>query len=297
MSGAANGSMGAGAAPSAAGSNNSAGNGTSSNAGGGVSPGSVPSGGGTSVDWTHGMNDGHKAYVSQKGFKDPVSVLDSYINMEKLMGVPQDRLLKLPSKPDDPAWGDVYERLGRPRDPKEYQLEIPKGGDETFAGWARSAFHELGLSKSAGEKLAAKWNEYVQGTQTQRTQVTAQKAALEEAGLKKEWGAAFDKHVAMAQNAAKSFGLDGDTLDRLESSMGYVGALKFLHGMASRVGEAQFVSGGSGGKGYNGVMPPDAARGRIEALRGDSDFVRRYAAGESSAKEEMERLHKMAYPE
>jgi hypothetical protein len=252
---------------------------------------------GSVSDWTTGLNDDLRGYVQNKGFKDPGAVVDSYRNIEKLMGVPQERLLKLPAKEDDPGWSEVYDRLGRPKDPKEYKIEVPKGDDGKFAEWARGTFHELGISKNAGEKLVGKWNEYAQNAQKTHFETYSAQAEKEEGALKKEWGLAFEKHVSIAKQAVNSFGLDGESIEKLEGALGYGKLMKLLHNIGSKLGEGQFHSSGSTGSGFNGALTPDAARNKIQTLRGDADFVRRYANGEMSAKEEMERLHRMAYPE
>ena len=80
----------------------------------------------TPPSWTTGFTDELKGYVDAKGFKDAQSVVESYRNFEKIKGVPQERLLTLPEKDEDPSWNDVWKRLGRPDQPKDYQLEVPK---------------------------------------------------------------------------------------------------------------------------------------------------------------------------
>src|SRR4051812_7514574 len=76
-----------------------------------------PSGGAPAApaDWTAGLNEATRGFVENRGFKDPQTLADSYVNLEKLMGVPKDRLLQVPEKDDDAeGWGKVYNRLGRP---------------------------------------------------------------------------------------------------------------------------------------------------------------------------------------
>jgi hypothetical protein len=44
-------------------------------------------------------------------------------------------------------------------------------------------------------------------------------------------------------------------------------------------------------------MTPDQARSEIQRLRGDSEFVRRYVAGDAESRLKMERLHRWAFGE
>ncbi len=259
---------------------------------GGASNSPVPAG-----DWTSGLGDDLKGYVQNKGFKDTASVLNSYMNMEKLMGVPAERLLKLPATAEDPAWGDIHEKLGRPKDAKEYQLDIPKG-QEKFGEWAKNTFHELGITKSAGEKLTAKWNEFNKSSGEESAAAYNAKVDAETGALKSEWGMAFEKHMSIAKNAAQQFKMDGAVIDKLEASMGYTGVMKFLHDIGSKLGEGNFVGAGSGGgSDFSGVLSPTQAIAKIQALRRDSDFVRRYTAGDAKATDEFHKLHQMAYPD
>jgi hypothetical protein len=250
------------------------------------------------TDWTSGLNDDLKGYVQTKGFKDPVSVLDSYRNLEKLVGVPKERLLKLPEKDDAPEWNEIYGKLGRPEKPEEYKLPMPeKGGSEEFSKWAQTTFHGLGLSRKQGEQLVAKWNEFQGGTQKSLSEAQAVKLEAENTSLKREWGAAFEQNAAAVEHAAKEFGMNEKQLLALKEVMGPSSAMKFLHAIGSKISEAPFLGTGDGGsRGNNGALTPAAARHRIAELGGDGDFMRRYAEGGASERAEMERLHKWGYP-
>lgn len=293
MSEAAGGAASTAVAGGAQGAAPGAGTSAGSNSGAPATPSAPISSPGLAGDWKTSLNDQHKAYVEQKGFTDPVSVLDSYINIEKLLGVPQDRLLKLPTKSDDPAWGDVYNKLGRPTDPKEYKIDVPQGMDAKFADWARSTFHELGITKDAGEKLAAKWNGFQSEAQKAQTESYNQRVSQENENLKKDWGMAYDQNINIAKSAASAFGLDAPTIDKLESALGFAGTMKFLSNIGEKIGEGKFITGGAG-QNFGGALTPEQARGRIQNLRQDPDFVNRYVKGDLAAREEMERLHRMA---
>lgn len=247
--------------------------------------------------WTDGFSDDLKGYVENKGFRDAASVVDSYINLEKLVGVPKDRLLKVPEKLDDDAsLMEIYNRLGRPEKADSYKVDVPEGGDKNFASWAQNTFHELGLTQRQGEALAAKWNEYVGGLNETATTENLAKIEADNLSLKKEWGAAYEAEVGKAKQAVSEFGLDSDTIDQLENAMGFAGVMKFFNKIGSKLGEGKFVNG-EGSPSFNGSLTPQAAQARINALRQDSEFIKRFTGGDTSARDEMERLHKMAYPE
>ncbi len=248
-------------------------------------------------DWTTGLNDDTRGYVQNKGFKDPGAVLDSYRNLEKLMGLPAENVLKLPVKDDDvDGWNKVHAKLGRPEKADEYQIAMPeKGGDPAFAKWAKEQFHGLGLSKKQGETLAAKWTEFMGGQVQAQTADLAAKGQAAESGLKKEWGAAYEQNMAMVERAANTLGMDDKVLHAFRDSMGGAEAAKFIHGLSQKLGEGKFVSG-EGNQGFGGALTPSQAQQQLQSLRSDPDFVRRYTAGGSKEKAEMDRLHQFAYP-
>jgi hypothetical protein len=251
---------------------------------------------GLPADWTQPLSAEYKNYVQQKGFKDPGAVLESYVNLEKLVGVPKEQLLKLPQKADDPAWNDVYSKLGKPEKSDGYNLVVPKeNGDENFANWAKETFHGLNLSKAQGENLVEKWNAYIAGVREAQAKEYEAAVLKDVEKLKTDWGMAHDQNLRIAQRAAEVLGFDEAKIDQFEQVMGFQGVMRLLHDLGTKLGEDKFVSGEglAGGKGF---LTPDTAQQRIQALKGDPEFAKRYVAGEVAARDEMERLHKMAYP-
>lgn len=221
-------------------------------------------------------------------------VIKGFRNAEKYIGTPAESLIKLPkADAPDEAWNEVYTKLGRPSDPKEYSLPIPDGIDPAYAESAKAKFHEIGLTARQAKALAEWNNEYV-GKQVGNQEQQYKTAVAEQTNaLKAEWGQAFDQNVNIAKRAAQEFGVDAATIDRMEAAMGFDGVMKFFNAIGSKVGEHSFVDGES--QGFNGGMTPNAAQSRIRQLQNDGEFVKKYIAGNVEARTEMERLHKLAY--
>jgi len=254
----------------------------------------APTGGG---EWTTGFNDDLKGYVQTKGFKDPASVLDSYRNLEKLMGAPKERLLRLPDKDDAPEWGDVYSRLGRPADAKEYKLEIaPELAPEAEVEALRSAFHKQGLTKRQAEALMGDVKAYREAMAADRQTKQAEEVNAQANALKKEWGLAYTQNLNSAKAAAMAFGLSGEQVDKLETIFGGNEVIKMLHTARTKMGEHNFV-GADQKVSSMGVLSPEAAKHKLSTLRQDQSFIQKYTSGDVSAREEMARLHAWAYPD
>jgi hypothetical protein len=248
------------------------------------------------TNWIEGIGDADlKGWAQNKGFKEPADALNSYRNLEKLMGADKaGRTVMLPAKWDDPKEvAAFHEKIGVPKDPTGYKL--PDGADPEMAKWAPNVFHKAGLTPRQAEALTAEWNSMVGGrAEAMKAQMEA-KAAEDLSALKSEWGAAYNDKLARAKSAAKALGVSEEIADKLETALGTGGLLKFFAGLGEKMGEDTAVDGKGQGS-FSGAKTPEAARAEIATLRADPEFTRRYVAGDAEAKQKMEQLHKWAYP-
>jgi hypothetical protein len=284
-----------GAAASAANGGAAAASGNTGAGGSSAGASSAAATGATSAqDWTSGFTEESRGYVQNKGWKSNVDLLDSYRNFEKLQGVPQEQIIRLPKEEDAAGWRQVKERLGAPSKPEDYQLEVPKeGGNPELAKWASEQFHKLGISKKDGQEFIKAWNEN-QGAQSKSSKEAFQtKVAQEVSSLKKEWGAAYDQNCQAGKRAAAELGVDGPTIGKLESVLGTAATVKLFQQIGAKFGEGSFVAGNPAGG--DGPMTPAQAKAKIKMNQGDPDFVKRYVSGNSKERMEMEMLHKYAY--
>lgn len=245
--------------------------------------------------WFDGFDPELKGYVQNKQFKDPGDLAKAYWNLEKLRGVPQERLITLPEKADDPAWGDIYDRLGRPKDPNGYEFKQPEGMESPeFLEWSKKTMHELGIPKRQAEQLVSKWNEFVMGSAQKEHETMQQEFQVQDQTLKREWGMAYDQNVQVASNATKGLGVSPDQVEALEQVLGFGGVMKLFHQIGSKFSEGTFVAPSSN-NGFS-AMTPEAAQQRIMQLRQDSNFVSRLLQKDADAKNEWDRLHQMLSP-
>ena len=252
--------------------------------------------GGAAPDWREGIEGDLRGYVDNKGWENPAALAESYRNLEKLQGVPADRLLKLPdADAESGEWGEGYSRLGRPENPDGYNIEVPEGADSAFADRMKQMFHDAQLPKSMAENLTKSWNKYTAEREENQQKEYADKVKADEKALRAEWGAAYDQNVAKARLAARELGMTDDQAAAMEESLGFKETLKFLGNIGSKFGEDAFVSGDNNSFG-DGALTPEQAKNEIAELRRDPEFVKKYLGGDRDARREMERLHEMAYP-
>lgn len=261
--------------------------------GAGASGGAGASAGGSS-DWTSGLDELTRGFVQNKGWKGPADVLTSYQNLEKLHGVPAEQIIKLPTKADDvEAWNGIYDRLGRPKEAKDYKIEAPKeGGDPKFVEWAKTTFHGLGFTDKQAVGLAAKWNEHISGAQAAQLEAQKTKNAEEGAALQKEWGAAYDQKSKQADAAMRVLGLKPEMMVAFNQAVGFSAAMKALADIGAKVGEDSFVGGG----GAPSANSQEGAKSKLDALKSDGAFMSRYLNGDAAAKDELEKLMQVAFP-
>ncbi len=254
--------------------------------------------GATEKPWTEGFDADTLGYVTNKQWSGPADVLKSYRNLEKLHGVPAEKLVKVPDPEDVEGWKQAYQRLGAPDTADKYDIPLPKeGGDEAYAKWARETFHGAGLNVRQAKAVVEAHNKYMAEHAAAQATKYQESVAADEAALKGEWKADYEANMAAAKRAAAAFGWTGETIDKLEKALGYPALMKMAHEMGKRLGTDDGFVEGDGGNGGGGTPSSSAgAIARIAELRKDKAFCARFAAGDAEAKAEMKRLHAVAYP-
>lgn len=252
-------------------------------------------------DWAKsGVSADDLGFVQNKGWADIPAVLNSYKGLEKLIGAPQDQIIRIP-KADAPVeeWNGVWDKLGRPKTAAEYSLPVPEGDKGEFAKQAAEWFHEVGVPHAAAKKLAEKWNEYAGGQMKAIIDAEATRDAEQIAALTKEWGAGMQANSEVVDRAASTFGMTPEQLGALKKAMGPGEAMKFMHNIGSKIGvEDKLITGDTTQPGFGQGTSPAAARAEISRLQKSADFAREFNsqndAIRSAAREKMRLLNLQA---
>jgi hypothetical protein len=259
-------------------------------------PGTVPTTSEPAATWYSGFDQETLGWMENRGLtkmdqnKALEAAINGHRNAEKYMGVPADKLARIPDweKADKVELDQFFGKLGRPSSPNDYKLPLPEGSSPEFAKEASTWFHEAGLNERQANAVVTKWNDYVQSITVRETETAQSKFQEQEASLKREWGAAFEQEVGFAKNATRALGLNEQQVSALENALGFDGLLKMMNSIGKKTGEAKFVTGESS---TNGPMTPAQAKARIDTLRNDKEWVNKYLSGNVDARAEMERLH------
>ena len=214
------------------------------------------------ASWTTGLPDDLRGYVETKGFKDTAALAESYRNLEKLRGVPQDRLLTLPEDmTKEGALDAVFSRLGRPETADKYSNTIGEAlTDDTYKAAAAEA-HKLGLTDSQFAGMQ---------TWLKNTMTGLDAARREEIDATfSDWREQNPQRFEAAKRLMAAAGVDDKTVDRM--LQGDTSVLFDTFGkLGARMGERPIVAGD--GDPELG-MSPAAAKARIAQLFSDKTFM------------------------
>lgn len=237
--------------------------------------------------WIDSLGDEAKGYIENKGWKEPGDLLNSYQNLEKLRGVPEDRLLRMPDDPNaEGAFDPIYDKLGRPEAPDKYTNVIGESLPEGTFGEITKTAHMLGLSDGQ-----------LQGMQQVMGDLSAKLAESQEAesvAAFDQWKSANPDGFADAARVMAEVGMTEDGVAALLS-----GDKTALYDFAAKIGAKtaeQPVVQGDGGKPF--AMSATAAKSKINELMADKSFTDRYFSENPKLRqpaiEEMSRLQEAA---
>lgn len=253
-----------------------------------------PAGGGGLAPW---YPTEQADYVSNKGWKGPGELLESYVNLEKVMGADRaGRTLVMPKDDQDVEGMKAFRaKLGVPESADKYEIQVPDNDSGEFLKAAAGWFHELGIPKAAAQGLAAKWNDYWGNAAKSMDAELQANSAKELDGLKLEWGGDFEKKSAFAKDFLKQSGWSEQDVADYEKARGTGRMLKDFYSWGSKVQEPGFAGDPSKGGGGGGGVTKEVAKQKY------TEIVQQRISGQitdsqwrDSKKEEYERYFQIA---
>lgn len=261
---------------------------------------------GTPTPWTAGLDAELLGHAQNRGWHDKSAdavareALKAHREAETLIGLPADRVLKLPKDASDEAgWKAVYARLGTPADPKEYDFSAVKFKDGSeltpaFVDHIRNVAATSHLSKEAAVEVAKGVVAYLDSSSEGETAEKTARLAEEKAKLATEWGANLDANKYVATQTALKLGVKPEEVASLENLIGYARTMELFRSIGQKIGEDSFITNGGPNP---GVMTREQAIARKAELLRDEAWAKRYTAGDATANRELQALLAIIVPQ
>lgn len=257
----------------------------------------------STTKWYEGQDPTLVGHITNKGWADrpvnevAVEAIKAHINAEKLIGAPSDQVLRIPKADDEVAQNQFWQKLGFPATGKEgYDFSTIKGPDGAplktpTIDQVREIAGTLRLPQAAALRLAEELTKAEAGRLTADQAERTAKLADQKKALLDNWTPQnFEANMLVARAAAKAIGIDPEVVAALEGVIGYDKIMEAFRTLGTKLGEDKLiVPPNDPTKG--GVMSKDQARARIEELKADDAFVKRYQAGGAPERREMDALH------
>lgn len=258
------------------------------------------------ASWRDSLPDDLRANPTLAPHPDVASLAKEHINLQSLIG---KKGVIPPGEKDPPeAWDRFYNQLGRPESPDKYDLngfKPPEGlpwQPEVQSAMLKE-MHAAGLSNKQAARVLAKYAE-MQGAQwNDLNGKIGQSVEQNTVALKKDWGAAYDAKVDVANRAfAFAAGDQMEAFRQVKLADGtYAGDNPLFVRMFAKIGEAMSEDTLKGSGGRRMSMTPDEAKGEIARMEGDKEIAAKMADrnhpeyGALNAKRNA--LYASAYPE
>lgn len=247
--------------------------------------------------WHDGVEAETLGFWQNKGLplEDPkafgMKLTELYKGAEKFIGVPPDQVVKLPKADASPTdLRAFYERLGAPKEAKDYDLTAVK--DASVAEAMRASMHERGLPKEAASAVAKAVATALEAKTTADNAVTTAKLAEQKANLTKNWGDKFAFNHLQAIEGARRLGITPEGVKALEGQIGYDGIMEAMRKIGANTREDTFIEKPAGGP-QGDVTTLEGAKARKAELMSDNAWVTRYNSGGVPERREMDRLNMM----
>lgn len=271
---------------------------------GGTAPagGNTPANSGPGGAFYDGIGNAElKTWVQGKNWSSIEAMAKSHHDLEGMIGAPANEIFRFPKEGLTPEMTrQLQTRLGLPEKADAYEINTGKDLglpiDENFVGWARNTFHELGFTNAQVKALTTKWAELNKASIDQESRDYDLGVAADTKALQDEWKNGYDAQMGRGATAATQLGFTPEMVDAIESALGYGGTMRFFAGLASRLGEGNFVSGDSKGIGsaFGMNVTPAEAKAEWDKLSMDQGFaaalMNRTHPGHKAAVEKKSRL-------
>jgi hypothetical protein len=238
----------------------------------------------TPANWREALPAELRGERALEKFADVPALAKSFLELDRFRG----RAVVPPGKdatPEDRA--RFYERMGRPKEAKDYRLEMEgvEVQDPAVLEQYLATFHEMGLTDAQVSALSR----FEAGRVRAAGEARARAVAEQWTSLEAEWGGERDAQLGHARRAASALGLEREELDRIADASGNpLGLMRALVKLGRGFAEDQ----APGRVARDGGEGADAIQKRIDALQSG----RLYQTQDAQTHREVQALYRKLYP-
>lgn len=172
---------------------------------------------GDNQNWRDALPEELKNDPTLQNINDVESLAKTAVHQQKMIGN------RIPMPKNDEEKAELYSKLGRPDEPKNYEVDVPQDYQEYFREESMNEFrnvaHKIGLNNEQVKALMDfQINEINHELENRGSQINVQREEVEQT-LKQEWGFDYDKNVRAAQRALQVYG-DNDVLELMNTEAG-----------------------------------------------------------------------------
>lgn len=242
--------------------------------------------------WHQGIDADTLGFWQNKGLDtaDPkvlaAKLTEQYRGLEKHIGAPPERIIRLPDKTDDKAgWDGVWSKLGVPAEAKDYDFAgikhtDGKDVDAALTDALRAALHTARTPKDRAPDVIKAVVKSLDDRATQEATVLAGKLAEEKATLAKNWGPNAEFNRLKAMEGARRAGVSPEGVAALENQIGYAATMELFRRIGSGTSEDMWHDGNKGPAGHPTTL--EGAQSQLKQLESDKEWGKRLRAGDAA---------------
>lgn len=262
--------------------------------GGGTGDGGAQGG---AQSWYGGLDGEAQGWLQSKGWatangqaptelaKVLPDIIKSHRNLESLNG--REKLAKPKDLNDVAAYDAIFKALGRPDKPEGYGFKPGENDDAEYMNRMVGIFHKHGLSTGQAKAIVEESNAFGKDFKTAQEQIFQTNSKSELDQTRKAWGQDADRKFSAVQRAKVHFDVDKRVMDKIERAVGTKTFLDLFSKFGESISEDRSAGGGGGGGNF---MTKEAAQARLNDLKADGEWRKRYEAGGNTEIGEFNRL-------
>jgi len=194
--------------------------------------------------WLDGLEEEYRSNPLINKWESLNDFAKTHLNAQKLIGADK---IAIPGKAATAEeWQSVYQRLGAPEDPNQYELEQTDVFDEGSFTAFRNKAYEIGLSNKQAQEIAGLYQDQINAGREALNQRAEEARFNGEQELRQEFGQNFEKKLTQAQAAARTVMGDTEIFDQIQLADGRVlgdhpAIIRTFSRMAEMLGEDGLV--------------------------------------------------------